>query len=157
MAWQAISAAGRPGAGRRCADVHASDGPAEDQSRRSGQATHPPGPRPRRQSLFVQGDPDPPARPRHHRCHPATIRPDRPPEAARVYGRQASGLRQRGLQRPQRRRTELQHLQTVEGPGNPLRQTRTHLSRRSCSPGNQHLTVSFRRHALGGFPALSGH
>jgi transposase len=40
MAWQAISAAGRPGAGRRCADVHASDGPAEDQSRRSGQATH---------------------------------------------------------------------------------------------------------------------
>jgi transposase len=42
MAWQAISAAGRPGAGRRCADVHASDGPAEDQSRRSGQATHRP-------------------------------------------------------------------------------------------------------------------
>lgn len=33
-------------------------------------------------------------------------------------------------------------------PGNPLRQTRAHLSRRSSSPGNQHLADSFRRHGL---------
>ena len=36
---------------------------------------------------------------------------------------------------------------TVAGPGNPLRQTRPHLSRRSRAPGNQHLADSFRKHA----------
>jgi transposase len=41
------------------------------------------------------------------------------PETTRIRGRQTSGLRQRGLQRPQRGRTELQHFQAVASPGNP--------------------------------------
>ncbi|GGI00995.1 hypothetical protein GCM10007170_39430 [Arthrobacter liuii] len=36
----------------------------------------------------------------------------------------------------------------MAGPGNPLRQTRPHLPRRSSPPSNQHLADSFRRHAL---------
>ncbi|TLM70930.1 transposase [Pseudarthrobacter sp. NamB4] len=37
---------------------------------------------------------------------------------------------------------------STERTGNPLRQTRAHLSWRSSPPGNQHLADSFRRHAL---------
>ena len=48
----------------------------------------------------------------------------------------------------QRRRTQLQHLQAVARPGNPLRQTRPHLPRRRSPESNQHLANSFRRHAL---------
>ena len=66
----------------------------------------------------------------------------RPPGPGRAAAPRA------GLQRPERRRTQFQHLQTMAGPGHPLRQTRTHLPRRSSPPSNQHLADSFRRHAL---------
>lgn len=50
--------------------------------------------------------------------------------------------------RAKRRRAELQHLQAMASPGNPLRQTCPHLPRRSGPPSNQHLADSLRRHAL---------
>lgn len=48
-------------------------------------------------------------------------------------GGRPPGLRQRRLQRPERRRTKLQYLQAVACPGNALRQTRPNLSRGSRS------------------------
>lgn len=79
---------------------------------------------------------------------PEPGRPDRTPQTTRLRRRPATGLRQRGLQRPQRRRSELQHLQAMARPGHPLRQTRTHLPRRHGPAGSHHLAGRFRRHAL---------
>ncbi len=44
--------------------------------------------------------------------------------------------------------TQLPSLQAVAGLGDPLRQTCSHLSRRSSPPGHRHLGDSFRKHAL---------
>ena len=77
---------------------------------------------------------------------PQPVDQNRSPKTAWIRRRQTSGLRQRGLQRPQRRRTQLQHLQAVPRPGNALRQTRTHLPRRRRSPRSSHPADGFRGH-----------
>ncbi len=83
----------------------------------------------------------PPAAPLpwHHRRHPRTLRPDPQPGTTRLTRRTPTRLRRRGLPRPQRRRTLLQHRQAVARPGHPLRQARHRLPRRRRPPRHHHL------------------
>jgi hypothetical protein len=98
-------------------------------------ATDPPGAGSGRQGLFVAGDPRPPTRTRHRHRDPGTQHPDPEPQPPRLSRRATRQLRQDRLQSQKRRRTRLQHHQTLARPGHPLRQTRHHLPRRSVPLG----------------------
>lgn len=127
------SAAGRAAharTGRRLPDVRAVDGPPEGHP--TGRASpHETRRRAGRQGALLAGHPRPPANPRHHRGHPRIGRPEGPPPPARITRRAAGLLRPGRPPRPQRRRTSLLPPQAMARTGDPLRQARHHLPRRS--------------------------
>jgi hypothetical protein len=85
---------------------------------------------------------------RDHRGDSRARRPARAPATAWSTWRTPGELRRRDLQGTQRRRALLQRLQAMARPGHAIRQARTHLPRRGCPAGNQHLAPPIRRHAL---------
>ena len=108
------------------------------------------------QGVLVRGDPRSPTQPRHHRGHPRTRRPDRPPPSPRIRWRTPRQLRPGCLQRPQRHRTRLQPAQAVARHRHPLRQARRHLPRSRRPRLHPHLAPPIGRHALAGDVAFSG-
>ena len=81
--------------------------------------------------------------------NPTTRRPTANAAASRAAGHRRSTV---SVQEPQRRRTRLQHLQAVAGPGHPLRQARPDLPSRSTPARRPHLASRVRRHALAATP-----
>jgi hypothetical protein len=70
---------------------------------------------------------------------PRTVRPDPQPQTPRRTRRPTTRLRRRGLPRPQRGRTILQHRQAMARTGHPLRQARHRLPRRGRPTRDHHL------------------
>ncbi len=81
------------------------------------------------QGLLVSRDPRPPAQVRYPGGGPGPGGPAWPPAATRQPGWQATGLRPRGLQAAQHRRTVQQPPQAVARYRHPLREDRDHLPR----------------------------
>jgi hypothetical protein len=81
-------------------------------------------PRHRRQGLQLQGHTHLAAATEHPAHHPGTVRPGPQPAPTRQSWRTSAGLRSRGLQAAQRRRTVLQPPQAVARHRHPLRQDR---------------------------------
>ena len=114
----------------------------------SGQGPFPPGPGSGGLGILLKGQQGTSAPARHSSRDPGTFRSGSEPQTPRQQGRPTSGPGQGSLQSTKRRRTVLQHLQTMARPRDTLRQARTDLPRRSRPPCHHHLAQGIRRHAL---------
>ena len=103
---------------------------------RARATAHPSGRGARRQGLLLPRDPHRTALTRSPSGHPATLGPDRPPQAPRIGWRPPARIRRHDLQGAQRHRAILQRSQALARPGHPLRQARRGLQgrRRPTAP-----------------------